>query len=528
MNRESQPTRPTMSSESKESRKHRLRWWTLGVLCLSVLVVVIDSSILNVALPTLQRELGASAAGLQWIVTSYILILGGLLLTTGSLGDCFGRAMMLRAGLVVFALASLLAAYVNSTGQLIAARAVMGLGAAMIMPSTLSIAVDIFKGEERTKAIAFWAALNAVGIVLGPIFGGLILEHLHWGWIFLVNPPIAAAAILAGFFLITESRDPETKPLDIPGAFLSIVAVSSLVYAIIQGPDEGWTSRYVLICFAVAVVTGAAFIFREMRARHPMLDLSFFKQRRFTAGAAALSLQSLALAGIMFGFTLYLQFVQGYSPLQAGIRFLPLAVGLMIGARSSEKLVHRFGTTRVIAGGLLLMAATLPLMLLWEADSPYWLVGIVFAAIGFGVGNVAAPSVDAIMGAVPEAKSGVASATNSVIRMVGGALGIAVIGSIMNSLYASKVASAVASLPPEYAEAAKNNVGAAVKIAESLPGESGQALFNAAGNAFAEAMGEVGIISAVVIAITAVLVLIFMPSRAENKTETKSGTQDKA
>jgi Na+/melibiose symporter-like transporter len=305
-----------------------------------------------------------------------------------------------------------------------------------------------------------------------------------------------------------------------------MVAVSSLVYAIIQGPDEGWTSRYVLICFAIAVVTGAAFVLREMRAKYPLLDLSFFKRRRFTVGATALSLQSLALAGLMFGFTLYLQFVQGYSPLEAGIRFLPLAAGLMVGARLSERLVHYFGTTRVIAGGLLLMAATLPLIMLWQSDSPYWLVGVVLAAVGFGVGNVAAPSVDAIMGAVPESKAGVASATNSVIRMVGGALGIAVIGSIMNSLYAGKVASAVATLPPEYAEAAKNNVGAAVNIAESLPGESGQALFSAAGNAFADAMGEVGVISAVVMAFTAVLVLVFMPSRAENGAETQPGPDD--
>ncbi len=517
----------TLTLESREMRKHRLRWWTLGVLCLSVLVVVIDSSILNVALPTLQRELGASASGLQWIVTSYILILGGLLLTTGSLGDRFGRAMMLRAGLVVFALASLSAAYVNSTGQLIAARAVMGLGAAMIVPSTLSIAVDVFKGEERTKAIALWAALNAVGIVLGPILGGLILEHLHWGWIFLVNLPIAAVAMLAGFLLITESRDREAKPLDIPGALLSMVAVSSLVYGIIQGPDEGWTSRYVLICFAVALVAGAAFIIREMRVRYPLLDLSFFKRRRFTVGATALSLQSLALAGLMFGFTLYLQFVQGYSPLEAGVRFLPLAAGLMVGARLSERLVHYFGTTRVIAGGLLLMAATLPLIMLWQADSSYWLIGVVLTAVGFGIGNVAAPSVDAIMGAVPEAKAGVASATNSVIRMIGGALGIAILGSIINSLYASKVAGAVAALPAEYAAAAKDNVGAAITIASALPGEAGQALSSAAGSAFTDAMGEVAIISAVVMAVTAVLVLVFMPSRAENGAETELSLEDK-
>ncbi len=513
----------SVALESGESRKHRLRWWTLGVLCLSVLVVVIDSSILNVALPTLQRELGASASGLQWIVTSYILIFGGLLLTTGSLGDRFGRAMMLRCGLVVFALASMGAACIETTGQLIAARAVMGLGAAMIVPSTLSIAVDVFKGEERTRAIAIWAALNAVGIVLGPIFGGLILEHLSWEWLFLVNIPIAAAAMVLTFMLITESRDPEAKPLDVPGALMSVVAVSSLVYAVIQGPDEGWTSRSVLVCFAVAALGGAAFVLRELRTRYPLLDLSFFKRRRFTVGAAALALQSLSLAGLNFGFTLYLQFVQGYSPLEAGIRFLPLAAGLMIGARSSERLVHYLGTTRVVAGGLLLMAATLPLIMLWQADSPYWLVGSVLAMVGFGVGNVAAPAVDAIMGAVPEARAGVASATNSVIRMVGAALGVATLGSIMNTLYSGKVADAVASLPPEYAEAARGSVGAAVTIASSLPGEAGPALQSAAGNAFADAMGEVGIISAAVMAVTALLVLVFMPSLAENRVEGQAG-----
>jgi Na+/melibiose symporter-like transporter len=252
-----------------------------------------------------------------------------------------------------------------------------------------------------------------------------------------------------------------------------------------------------------------------MRVEYPLLDLSFFRRRRFSGGAGTLGLTALALAGIMFGLTQYLQFVQGYTPLETGIRFLPLAAGLMFGARCSEMVQRRVGTTRVVVGGLVLLAATTPLMLLWQAQTAYWLLGVVFAAMGLGIGTVIAPATDAVMGAIPEGSAGIGSAMNSVVRMVGASLGIAIIGSIMFSTYASRVTEAVAGLPVELAEAAKDSVGAAVGVAASLPGEAGQALFSAAGEAFADALGIVGIWSASIAVIAALLVAKFMPSRDE-------------
>ena len=515
-----------MNNPAIEERKHRMRWWTLGVLAITVLIATIDQSILNVAIPSLQRELGASASQLQWMVNSYILVFGGLLLTMGSLGDRFGRVLLLRGGLFVFGLASLGAALVDSAWQLIAVRAFMGIGAAMVVPATLSILVDVFHGQERTKAIAIWAALAAVGIVLGPIFGGLLLEHFYWGSVFLINVPVAIVAIIASIFFVFESRDPEAKPLDIPGAVLSIGAISALVYALIEGPDKGWTSLPIVSIFIAAFVLGIGFAIRERLAEYPMLDLSFFRRRRFSSGAGTLGLTALALAGIMFGLTQYLQFVQGYTPLETGIRFLPLAAGLMIGARSSEMIMRRYGTTKVVVGGLIVLAATVPLMLLWEAETAYWLLGVVFAAMGFGIGTVIAPSTDAVMGAVPEERAGIASAMNSVVRMVGASLGIAVIGSILFSTYSSRVADAVAGLSAELAEAAKDSVGAAVQISASLGGEAGAGLFAAAGNAFADALGIVGIWSASIAIVTALLVAKFMPSRDEPLPEARDVTAE--
>jgi len=512
-----------MTTSAIDAKKHRYRWWTLGVLAITVLIALIDQSILNVAIPSLQRELGATASQLQWMVNSYILIFGGLLLTMGSLGDRFGRARMLRGGLVVFGLSSLGAALVGSTVQLIAVRAVMGIGAAMVVPATLSILVDVFHGQERTKAIAIWAALAAMGVVLGPILGGLLLEHFYWGSVFLINVPIAVVAIVASLFYVFESRDPAARPLDVPGAILSIGAISSLVWALIEGSGKGWTSWPIVLTLVASLLLAAGFAIRQRSAEYPMLDLSFFQRRRFTVGVGTLGLTALALAGIMFGLTQYLQFVQGYTPLQAGVRFLPLAAGLMIGARGSEVLMRSLGTTRVVAGGLLVLAAATPLMLLWEADTDFWLLGVVFAAIGWGMGTVVAPATDAVMGAVPEEKAGVASAMNSVVRMVGASVGIAVMGSILFSSYSSQIADAVVGLPPELAAAAKDSVGAAVQIAATLPAEEGAALFAAAGVAFASALGVVGIWSASVAGVTALLVAKFMPSREEQASEDAIG-----
>ena len=503
-----------------ELRKHRLRWWTLAVVSVTLVLETIDETILNVALPTLQQELGASASGLQWMVNSYILVFGGLLLIMGALGDRFGRARMLQAGLVVFGVASLAAAYVDTTGQLIAARAVMGAGAAMMMPATLSIIVDVFKGKERAKAISIWASLAGIGLFLGPVLGGLLLANFYWGSVFLVNVPIAGLALVATMFLVPDSRDPEAKPLDIPGAVLSAGAVSALIYAIIEGPGQGWTPQ-IWASVVAAVLLGVGFAIRETRTRYPLLDFAFFRRARFSTGAAAISVAFFAIAAMIFGLTQYLQFVQGYTPLEAGIRFLPASLGLMVGAIGSETLALRYGTTKVVSGGMLLLAATMPLMLFWEVDTPYWAVGVVIAVVGFAAATIFAPSTEAVMGSVPEEKAGIGSAINDLTRLIATALGIAVIGSAMNSIYSSKVAAAVTALPAEVAAAAKDSVGAALQIAASLPGESGSALSAAAAEAFTDAFGLAILIGAGVILLGALVVARVMPARQQPLSEAK-------
>lgn len=504
-----------------ELRKHRLRWWTLAVVSVTLVIETLDETILNVALPSLQQELGASASGLQWMVNSYILVFGGLLLIMGALGDRFGRARMLQAGLVVFGVASLAAAYVDTTGQLIAARAVMGAGAAMMMPATLSIIVDVFKGKERAKAISIWASLAGIGLFLGPVLGGLLLQNFYWGSVFLVNVPIAGLALVATMFLVPDSRDPEARPLDIPGAVLSAGAIAALIYAVIEGPGKGWTSLEISASVVAAVVLGIGFAIRETRTRYPLLDFAFFRRARFSTGAAAISLAFFAMAGLLFGTTQYLQFVQGYTPLEAGIRFLPAALGLMVGAIGSETLARRYGTTKVVSGGMVLLAATLPVVLLWEVDTPYWAVGAAIAVIGFAAANIFAPATEAVMGAVPEEKAGVGSAINDLTRLMATALGIAVIGSAMNSIYSSRVAAAVTALPAEAAAAAKDSVGAALQIAASLPGDSGAALSTAAAEAFTDAFGLAILIGAAVILLGALVVARVMPARQQPLPEAK-------
>jgi EmrB/QacA subfamily drug resistance transporter len=500
---------------SDPTRKQRLRWWTLAVVSVTLVISALDETIINVALPTLQRDLDASASGLQWMVNAYILAFGGLLLIMGGLGDRFGRARMLRGGLAVFGLASVAAAYVDTAGQLIAARAVMGAGAAMMMPATLSIIVDVFRGEERSKAISIWAALAGIGLFLGPILGGVLLRNFWWGSVFLANVPLAIVALVATILIVPESRDPESKPLDVPGAILSTAAISSLIYAIIEGPDKGWSSWSIVLPLGVAVALGWAFAAWEKRTPYPLLDFEFFRRARFSTGAAAISLSFFAMAGLIFGLTQFLQFVQGYSPLEAGYRFLPAAIGLAVGAMASERLVVRFGTTAVVTTGMVALAATLPSLLLWDVDTGYLVVATVIALIGIAAAMVFAPATEAVMGAVPEEKAGVASATNDITRLMAGALGIAVIGAAMNSFYSSMIADAVIGLPAAAAAAAQDSVGAALQIAATLPGDVGIALAVAAREAFTDAFGLAVLIGAAITLLGIGVVATKMPSRPQ-------------
>ena len=501
------------TQEEAQSRIHRMRWWTLAVVSVTVVLATIDETILNVAIPSLQRDLGASASSLQWILNSYMLVFGGLLLTMGGFGDRFGRARMLRYGLALFGLSSLGAALAQSPAQLIGARAIMGMGGAMMMPATLAVIVNVFKEKEVPKAIAIWAMMAGIGVALGPTLGGALLKYFYWGSVFLVNVPIAAIAIAASLFLVPDSRDPESRPLDIPGALLSMGAVSALIIAIIEGPDWGATSPQLAITVGLGVILGLGFVLRERQAAYPLLDFALFRLPRFSTGAAAVSLAFFSMVGFIFGFTQYLQFVQGYTPLAAGIRFLPAAGGFMFGAIASEELVRRFGTTKVVAAGLVIMTATTPLVLLWEVNTSYLVIGPVVAMISLGVGLVFAPAAEAVMGAVEAAKAGVGSAMNDVTQMLASALSIAVVGSVMYSIYAARLGDAVASLPAEASVLVRDSIGAAVQVAASLPQEEALALSAAAKSAFTDAMGLALLIGAGFSLVGVLVVARFMPAR---------------
>ena len=514
------------STALKESAAYRRRWWTLVILSMSLLIIGLDNTILNVAIPTLQREFSASATELQWMVDAYVLVFAGLLLTMGSLGDRFGRKRGLQVGLVIFGLSSLFAAYAGSSGQLIAARALMGIGGALIMPSTLSILTDVFPREERGKAIGVWAAVAGLGVGLGPLTGGFLLEHFWWGSVFFVNIPVIAVALIAGLILVPESRDPDPASIDLPGAVLSIGAITTLVYFIIEAPGHGWASPSIIAGLLGGMILVAVFLWWEIKTDHPMLNLDYFKNPRFSAGAGAISIGFFALFGMIFGMTQYLQFVQGFTPLEAGLRMVPVALGMAVGAGLSHRFVGRLGTNKVVAAGLVGLAAIFVTISFWQVDTSYWVIGFTFFFLAFTMGNVMAPSTDSVMGAVPEANAGIASAMNDVTRQVAGAFGVAVIGSVINTVFSERMSDAVAALPAEAAEAARDSVGAATKVASMLPGEAAAGLVGAAKSDFTDALGVAVIVSAVIAVIGAFLVARFMPAHhlpASNSQRPESG-----
>jgi EmrB/QacA subfamily drug resistance transporter len=504
-------TRSNMTYQEK--RAYQRRWWTLAVVIVAVIAIGLDQTVLNVAIPTLQRELGASASELIWMVDAYIVVFAATLLITGALGDRYGRAKAFYLGLVIFGLSSLGAAYSQNTGQLIASRAVMGVSGALLMTSTLSIVTNVFPRQERGRAIGVWAGVSAMGIFLGPVIGGALLENFWWGSVFLINVPVAAVALIAGLFLVPDSRDPNAGTIDYPGFLLSMAAISLLVYGIIEAPSRGWTDPVVLATLIASAPLTVAFIWWEMRTASPLLNLQFFSHPRFSAGVAGTGMASFARLGAGFGLTQYLQFVQGYSPLEAGVRMLPLVLGIAVGAGFSDRLVKRMGTNWVVSGGMLLLAGGLAAVVFWQPETAFWIVGVNLFVIAFGVGNVMAPSTDAVMGAVPEEKAGVGSAMNGVARMVAGALGAAVIGSLMYTIYGNMMVDAVSALPAQAAEAASDSVGAAIYLAETLPAPYGQALASEAAAAFTDSFGWAVLVGAGVALVAAVLVAVYMPPR---------------
>jgi EmrB/QacA subfamily drug resistance transporter len=486
-------------------------------MCLSLVLVVMAVSSLNVATPSIQQSLSASATELHWMIDAYAIVFAGLLLPAGALGDRFGRKGALLVGLGIFAAGLAVAGLAGDATQVIVGRGIMGAGAALVMPATLSLITAVFPPEERAKAIAAWAGFAGAGAAIGPIVSGALLEGFWWGSTVLVNLPVVALAAVAIAWLAPRSRDTHATPLDPVGSGLALVGMLTLLYGIIEGANRGWTDPLVAGAFGAAVVLLALFILWERRAEHPMLPLQFFADRRFSVGSAVIMLGFFCAFGVFFLSTLYMQYVLDYSTLATGLATLPWAAAMMVTAPRSVGLADRYGIGAVIAGGFVLTAIAFGLLTLLDVNSPYLLLGTAFALQGLGMGLAFAPATGSIMSAVPVDKAGVGSAVNDTTRELGAALGIAVLGTIIGSAYRSNLDVSSTDLSAADATAARESIGGAVGVAQHLPG-GGQGLLTQAQEAFVDAFRFTNAISLAIVLAAAGLVVVTLRRPASPST----------
>jgi EmrB/QacA subfamily drug resistance transporter len=494
-----------------DEQAYARRWWTLAVLCLSLLIVFGGNTALNVALPTLSRDLGASESQLQWVVAAYSLVFAGMLFTTGALGDRFGRKGALQLGLAIFFLASLLASQSTEVWQVIACRATLGLGAAFIMPSTLSILVNVFPPGERSKAIAIWATTTGVAGSLGPIVTGFMLTHFWYGSAFLVYIPIIAVALVGGWYFVPKSRDPAESRLDPLGALLSIAGIAALVYGFIEAPDEGWLAPVTLGAFALAAIVLTVFVVWELHVGEPMLDMRYFKNPAFSVGSGAMMLVFLAMYGVMLLITQYFQLVLGYSPLSSSLRMLPIALIMLVVTPFTPRITARLGGNRAVALGMTFVAIGFALFTQLRIDSSIWYCWLCVAPLMAGVAMSMSPMTASIMSAVPESRAGAGSAMNDATRELGAALGIAVLGSIAASQYTSNLHDALQRIPVAARGAASASLAGALSVARHLPGSAGDAFVVAARTAFTDGIHVASTVGVVLSLVAAVLTYRFLP-----------------
>jgi len=507
-----------MSIDTSQSNKALLiyqhRWWTLVILSMAWSVTTMGNSILNVAVPVLQRELEAQASQLQWMVDAYPLALAALLISMGFAGDRLGRAHALRAGVIIFAIGSILGIVSDSAQMVIAARVIMGIGGAAVMPATLAIIAQVFPLEERGKAISIWAGINGVSLAMGPIIGGLLVKYFAWQAIFVFNVPFVIIVATASIFLVPNSRNPNVQPLDIPGMLFSTAGLGTLVYGLIKAGDKGWTDGVVISWLSVAIIIIVLFVVWERHTAKPMLDIGLFRNSRYSMGAACILIVAFIYVGTMFGLTLYMQFVHGYSALETGIRFLPIGLGYVIGARTSNWQVVRIGIRSTVTVGLVLLATMLAYMSFWTADTAYWIMVPTLFAMAFFSSYVGPPSTSAIVCSVPVSRAGAASAMSPVASQVGVSIGVAVLGSIISTGYTSSVKTALAGkvvLSEENLASVRESVGSAIAVADKLPVEVGDTIRMAAHHSFMDGW-QLMALTACAIAVTgAILAFKILP-----------------
>ncbi|GAA2343140.1 MFS transporter [Streptomyces caniferus] len=520
-------------------RIHRRRWAVLYTLMLSLLIVVLDNSILNVAMKTIATPapvgLGATQSELEWAINSYTLVFAGLLFTAGLLGDRLGRKKVLLVGLAVFGAGSVCAGISQSPAELITFRAVMGVGGALVMPATLAILMNVFEHDEQPRAIGIWAGGVGLAIAVGPIAGGFLLAHFWWGSVFMINAPVVVVSLIAMLVLVPDSRDPDPGRLDPLGVLLSVVGLVLLVYGIIKGGQlADFTGPQVVGPITGGLSVLLVFVVHQKHSDHPSIDISYFRNPAFSAAIAAIALVFFALMGVAFFTVFYIQSVRGYTPLQAGMLFLPLAAAQTIFAPRARLAVQRYGARAVCTFSMFVVAVTMSGMLLLDARTPIWVLEALFFLQGAGMAHIMPPATVAVMQALPREKAGSGSALNNVFRQVGGTLGVAVLGSLLSTSYRDGIQDELDALPgvPAAARhAAGESIEATHGLAEAM-GPAGRPLITAADDAFLHAMHITALGSAAVALLGLVVAAAFLPGKvppapraAQPQEERKAGAE---
>jgi EmrB/QacA subfamily drug resistance transporter len=496
----------------------RRRWVILGVVVVGLLAIVIDNTVLNVALKTIASPpakggIAASQSELEWAINSYTLVFAGLLFTFGVIGDRIGRKRVLMAGLILFGLGSLFSAYAHSPDQLVAARAVMGLGGAAVMPQTLSIIANVFEPGERARAIGIWTSAVGIGVAIGPVLGGLLLTHFWWGSVFLINVPVTVAGAVAALILVPESRNPAPGKIDYVGVLASVLGLVLLVYGIVQGGDgQSWLSAGVLGPALGGLAVLALFAWYETRIDHPSLDVRLFKNRSLSASVGSIALLFFGMGGVYFFTSFYLQNVRGYTPLQTGLLAVPFAVGQFVMSPRSASLVNAYGARAVAVAGMLMNAVAIGGWAFLGAASPIWIVAVLFFIQGSGLGLAIPAATSSVMDALPRERAGAGSALTNTARQVAVALSVAVLGSILSQAYRSSLDPTLSALPAAARGAASSSITATQAVAAQL-GQAGQFLLAPAGSAFVDAMRITTAIAAALAVVGGLAVLRWMPGR---------------
>jgi EmrB/QacA subfamily drug resistance transporter len=508
----------------------RRRWVILGVVVVGLLAIVIDNTVLNVALKTIASPaakggLDASQSQLEWAINSYTLVFAGLLFTFGVIGDRIGRKRVLMAGLILFGLGSLFSAYSHSPDQLIAARAVMGLGGAAVMPQTLSIIANVFEPAERPRAIGIWTSAVGIGVAIGPVLGGLLLTHFWWGSVFLINVPVTVVGAIASAILIPESRNPAPGKIDYVGVLASVLGLVLLVYGIVQGGDgQSWVSAGVLAPTLGGLAVLGLFAWYESRIEHPSLDVRLFKNRNLSASVGSIALLFFGMGGVYFFTSFYLQNVRGYSPLETGLLAVPFAVGQFVMSPRSAPLVSRFGARTVGVAGMLMNAVAIGGWAFLSEGSPIWIVAVLFFIQGAGLGLAVPAATSGVMEALPRERAGAGSALTNTARQVAVALSVAVLGSILSSAYRSSLDPTLSALPAGTRNAAGSSITATQAVAAQL-GHAGQFLLAPANSAFVDAMRVTTAVAAVLAIVGGLAVLRWMPGRKRPNIEELVATE---